>query len=60
MMKAVAQTEYGPSSVLKIIDVPKPVPGAKDLLVKMYAVATNPVCMLFKVIFESNGLILMI
>eukprot|EP00027_Filamoeba_sp_ATCC50430_P004592 CAMPEP_0168556466 /NCGR_PEP_ID=MMETSP0413-20121227/8894_1 /TAXON_ID=136452 /ORGANISM="Filamoeba nolandi, Strain NC-AS-23-1" /LENGTH=337 /DNA_ID=CAMNT_0008587407 /DNA_START=58 /DNA_END=1071 /DNA_ORIENTATION=- len=42
-MKAIAQTEGGASSVLKLIEVPKPVPGPRDVLVKNRAVATNPV-----------------
>eukprot|EP01127_Copromyxa_protea_P000492 TRINITY_DN10408_c0_g1_i1.p1 TRINITY_DN10408_c0_g1~~TRINITY_DN10408_c0_g1_i1.p1 ORF type:complete len:352 (-),score=81.61 TRINITY_DN10408_c0_g1_i1:50-1069(-) len=42
-MKAWAITEYGPSSNLKLVDLPKPVPRDRDLLVKVVAVATNPI-----------------
>jgi len=42
-MKAWAQTEYGGVEVLKITEVPKPHPRPRDLLVKVFATATNPV-----------------
>mmetsp|Transcript_2925 Transcript_2925/g.3921 ORF Transcript_2925/g.3921 Transcript_2925/m.3921 type:complete len:345 (+) Transcript_2925:36-1070(+) len=43
LMKAIVQTEYGGSDVLKFMEVPKPTPGPRDILVKNHAVATNPV-----------------
>ncbi|MEP7216214.1 MAG: NAD(P)-dependent alcohol dehydrogenase [Anaerolineaceae bacterium] len=36
-MKAVVNTRYGSPDVLRILDVPKPVPGPGDLLVKVHA-----------------------
>jgi len=43
MMRAWAQTEFGGVEVLKLLTLPKPTPGARDLLVKVHAIATNPV-----------------
>lgn len=40
-MKAVLCTGYGPPEVLKIGDVPKPVPGADEVLVNIYSTAVN-------------------
>jgi hypothetical protein len=43
-IKAYGLTRYGqPSEVLHLVDVPKPQPGPRDLLVRNIAVATNPV-----------------
>jgi len=42
-MKAVAQRSKGGVEVLEVLDLPKPVPTDNDLLVKVVAVATNPV-----------------
>lgn len=42
-MKAWAITEYGPSSNLKVVELEKPTPRDRDLLVKLVAVATNPI-----------------
>eukprot|EP01089_Gocevia_fonbrunei_P017712 TRINITY_DN5820_c0_g1_i6.p1 TRINITY_DN5820_c0_g1~~TRINITY_DN5820_c0_g1_i6.p1 ORF type:complete len:344 (-),score=90.53 TRINITY_DN5820_c0_g1_i6:89-1120(-) len=41
-MKAWAQEKYGGSDVLVILDLPKPTPRPKDLLVKVLGVAVNP------------------
>lgn len=41
-MKAWAQTTYGDADVLRVMEVPKPTPGPRDLLVKVMATATNP------------------
>jgi len=43
-IKAWATDRYGPpTEVLKVVTVPKPAPGPRDLLVRVSAVATNPV-----------------
>ena len=46
MMKAVALTRYLPiddPQSLVDVELPKPVPGAHDLLVRIEAVSVNPV-----------------
>src|SRR3546814_14209681 len=40
-MKAAIHARYGPPEVLQIADVPKPVPGKKDLLIKVNASTVN-------------------
>jgi len=42
-MKAWAQTRYGGSDVLEIMEVPKPTPQPKDLIVKVLGAALNPI-----------------
>lgn len=42
-MKAVRIHEYGGPEVLKLEDVPKPVPAADEVLIKIYAAGVNPV-----------------
>jgi NADPH:quinone reductase-like Zn-dependent oxidoreductase len=43
-MKAWCFTEYGGPVVLRLVEVPKPVvTNPRDLLVKVFSVATNPV-----------------
>jgi len=42
-MKAVAHRKKGGVEVLEVLDLPKPVPSENGLLVKVVAVATNPV-----------------
>jgi len=42
-MKAYAQRTKGGPEVLEIIEFPKPIPTGHDLLVKVFATATNPV-----------------
>lgn len=42
-MKAVQYSEFGDSSVLHYVDVPKPVPGDDEVLVEVYAAGVNPV-----------------
>jgi len=42
-MKAWAQTKFGGAEVLQILEVKKPIPGPRDLLVKVLGAATNPV-----------------
>jgi NADPH:quinone reductase-like Zn-dependent oxidoreductase len=40
-MKAIVYTEYGPPDVLQLKEVPKPVPGDDELLIKIQAVSIN-------------------
>jgi len=42
-MKAVVYSEYGGPEVLRLADVPTPVPEPNELLVKVHAAALNPV-----------------
>jgi NADPH:quinone reductase-like Zn-dependent oxidoreductase len=42
-MKAVVQTEFGATSVLRTSTVPKPAPEAHDILVEVRAVSVNPI-----------------
>jgi NADPH:quinone reductase-like Zn-dependent oxidoreductase len=42
-MKAVVMHEYGAPDVLKYEDVPDPVPGAGEVLVRVAAAGINPV-----------------
>ena len=41
-MKAVRFDEYGDIDVLKVVDVPDPVPGAGEALVRVKAAGINP------------------
>lgn len=41
-MKALAYTQYGPSEVLKVMDLPQPRPGRGEVLVRVHAAAMNP------------------
>ena len=41
-MKAVRFDEYGGVGVLKVVDVPRPVPGAGQVLVQVKAARINP------------------
>ena len=40
-MKAAICTRYGPPDVLQIQDVPEPVPGRRDLLIRVHAAAVT-------------------
>jgi NADPH:quinone reductase-like Zn-dependent oxidoreductase len=42
VMKAVAYHCYGPPEVLELVDLPRPVPGDDELLVRVHAAAINP------------------
>ena len=41
MMKAIVYTKYGSPDVLKFKEVEKPVPGNKEVLIKVYATTVN-------------------
>ena len=41
-MKAAAYTRYGPSDVVQIMDVEKPVPKDNEVLIKVRAASVNP------------------
>lgn len=41
-MKAITYTKYGPPDVLQFIEVPKPVPGDDQVLIKVRAASVNP------------------
>lgn len=41
-MRAVEYDRYGPASVLEVRDVPRPVPGRGEILVRVRAAALNP------------------
>jgi NADPH:quinone reductase-like Zn-dependent oxidoreductase len=40
-MKAVVYTKYGPPDVLKLTDIPKPIPGDNEVLIKVHAASLN-------------------
>lgn len=40
-MKAIVHTKYGPPEVVKLMEVPKPIPKNKEVLVKVYASTVN-------------------
>ena len=40
-MKAVIYTKYGPPDVLKLEEVPKPIPGSDEVLIKVHAASVN-------------------
>lgn len=42
-MKAIRVHEFGPPQVMKLEDVPDPVPGPGQVVVRVYAVGVNPV-----------------
>jgi hypothetical protein len=55
-IKAYGLTRHGqPSDVLHVVEVPKPQPGPRDLLVRVVAVATNPVRSLLPLFFLSSS-----
>jgi NADPH:quinone reductase-like Zn-dependent oxidoreductase len=43
MMKAIQYAEFGPSSVLKYVDVARPEPAAGEVLVRVHAAGVNPI-----------------
>ncbi|MCY7309719.1 MAG: alcohol dehydrogenase catalytic domain-containing protein, partial [Chitinophagaceae bacterium] len=40
-MRAIINTEYGPPEVVKLMDVDKPSPKDKEVLIKVYASTVN-------------------
>src|SRR5437867_2132088 len=42
-MTAIRMHEFGPANVLKLEDVPRPVPGEGEFLVRVCAASVNPV-----------------
>jgi NADPH:quinone reductase-like Zn-dependent oxidoreductase len=42
-MQAIVRTQYGPPDVLQFIEVAKPTPADKEVLIKVYAASVNPV-----------------
>src|SRR2546430_17610347 len=42
-MRAMVVTRFGPPEVLKLQEIPKPIPGGHDLLIEVHAAALNPV-----------------
>jgi NADPH:quinone reductase-like Zn-dependent oxidoreductase len=40
-MKAIVYTEYGPPEVLRLQEVAKPAPGAKDVLIRNHATSVK-------------------
>lgn len=40
-MKAAVHTRYGPPDVVRVIEVPKPVPGEGEVLIKVHAATVN-------------------
>jgi NADPH:quinone reductase-like Zn-dependent oxidoreductase len=58
-MKAVIHCEYGPPDILRLEDVEKPLPNDNQLLVKVLAVAVNPLDLTIRgplIIRVMNGL----
>jgi NADPH:quinone reductase-like Zn-dependent oxidoreductase len=43
MMRAVSQDRLGPPGVLRVVSVPRPVPGGTEVLVRVLAAGVNPV-----------------
>jgi NADPH:quinone reductase-like Zn-dependent oxidoreductase len=41
-MKAIVYSEFGPADVLKLAEIDKPIPRAKEVLVRVRAAAANP------------------
>lgn len=41
-MKAIGYTQSGPATVLRDIDLPEPMPGPRDLIVRVKSVSVNP------------------
>ena len=40
-MKAIVFDKYGPPEVLKLEDVPEPVPGENEVLIEVHAASVN-------------------
>lgn len=40
-MKAAIHTKYGPPEIVKLTDIPKPIPGDNEVLIKVYASTVN-------------------
>jgi NADPH2:quinone reductase len=47
-MKAIGLTEFGGPEVLKIVDLPDPHPGQREVRIRVHAVAVNPTDLTFR------------
>lgn len=54
-MKAIRVERYGDPSVLQLVDMPIPVPGSEQVLVKVYAVGVNPVETYYRYVLDPSG-----
>jgi NADPH:quinone reductase-like Zn-dependent oxidoreductase len=41
-MKAIVRTKYGPADVLRLVEIDKPAPAEKEVLIKIRAASVNP------------------
>jgi NADPH:quinone reductase-like Zn-dependent oxidoreductase len=41
-MKAILRTQYGPPDLLQFAEVATPVPGEREVMIKLCAAAVNP------------------
>ena len=46
-MKAIGLTEFGGPEVLRVVDIPEPHPGPREVRIRVHAVAVNPTDLTF-------------